>query len=107
MIFVNLIHTILWLSIACMMVLRAIRLGPDTRWVITLAISAVGTVSIGYAMAPFISAWGFEVRLLDLLLGGSLFTMFAGFGPLWEFGAPGIVQRFDSSRKQAGGGRYS
>lgn len=108
MIFVQLVHASVWLGIAWMMVFRAIRLGPDTRWVITLAISGIGTVAAGYAIAPFIPAWQFEVRKLDLLLGGALFALFAGFGPLWHCGAPEVVQRAfhatgaDSSRKQAG-----
>lgn len=92
-----LVHLYVWGGIAWMMFCRAIRLGPDTRHIIHLSISGVGTLAIASAIAPLVPGWQYAVRPLDLLIGGALFALFAGFERSWRNGPPEGVAREKSA----------
>ena len=91
--FATLIHLYVWAGVAWMMFCRVIRLGPDARSIIHYSVSGVGTVALAAAIAPLVPDWQYEVRPLDLMIGGALFALFAGFERSWRNGPPEGVRR--------------
>lgn len=92
MMFTECLHAYVWLGISWMMFCRIRKVGPGARVIIQFSLSAVATAAMAIAAAPFIADWQFAVRPLDLILGGSLFALFAGFERSWRNGPPDGVQ---------------
>ena len=90
--FPEILHAYIWAGIGWMMFCRIRKVGPDARQMVQLSLSAVATASLAVAAAPFIRDWGFSVRPLDLILGGSLFALFAAFEQSWRNGPPDGVR---------------
>lgn len=90
--FTEVLHAYIWAGIGWMMFCRIRKVGPDARQIVQLSLSAVATASLAVAAAPFIRDWGFTVRPLDLILGGSLFALFAAFEQSWRNGPPDGVR---------------
>lgn len=88
MMYTECLHAYVWLGISWMMFCRIRKVGPGARVIIQFSLSAVATAAMAIAAAPFISDWQFTVRPLDLILGGSLFALFAGFERSWRNGPP-------------------
>ena len=88
----EIMHAYVWSGIGWMMFCRIRKVGPDARQIVQFSLSAVATASFAIACAPFIADWQFTVRPLDLILGGSLFALFAAFERSWRNGPPDGVQ---------------
>lgn len=89
---IELIHAYVWSGIGWMMFCRIRKVGPDARQMVQYSLAAVATAAFAIAVAPFIADWQFTVRPLDLILGGSLFALFAAFEKSWRNGPPDGVR---------------
>lgn len=93
-----------WCSVAWIMFSRAMRLSSDSKLIVVFGVSAVGTLAIAKAVAPFVASWNQPVHGMDLLLGSALLLKFFAFTPIWSHGAP--PETFDAaSQRQKPKGR--
>lgn len=84
----DLLHLYFWAGIAWMAFCRCVMMGSGTRWIVTIAVSALGATATGMAIAPFVPAWGEHRSPLTIATGAALFLYLLAFGRNWSKGVP-------------------
>lgn len=87
------IRSALWLGIAWMMLCRLRKLGPESRLLLNICLSAAGAGALGQAIGiivPWSQRW---LIALDLMTIGGLFGLLLVFSGEWAAGAPAVTRR--------------